>query len=335
MKNILVVNVNWLGDAVFSTPVFSNLKANFPQSRVTCLCVPRVKAVLEHCPFIDEIIVIDEKRAHFWPWSKLMLISELKCRAFDVAFVLHRSATRGMLVFLSGIPARVGYCKARFLMTNPVNYEEEGGHRSDLYLNVLRAFGLPIKDRNCRLSVSPDDREALDKILLSKGISPDERFVVLHTAGNWGLKRWPAAYFASLIQGIHEQYHVKVLLSGAGAEAEYCRSINQQAHHQGIVIAGETSLGESLALYQRAAVVISSDSGPLHLANSVGAKVIGIYGPTRPEITGPRGTQDALVFFREISCNKAPCYHLACTDNLCMQSVTVKDVQEAVKNFIS
>ena len=70
MNNILVVNVNWLGDAVFSTPVFKALKDNFPKAKVSCLCIPRVKKVLEFCPFIDDIIVYDEKEIHFWPWTK-------------------------------------------------------------------------------------------------------------------------------------------------------------------------------------------------------------------------------------------------------------------------
>ncbi len=111
--------------------------------------------------------------------------------------------------------------------------------------------------------------------------------------------------------------------------------IAQAAGHKAVVLAGETSLGESLALYKRAMAVISADSGPLHLAHSVGADVIGIFGPTRPEITGPRGSGRLQILFKDVGCNKAPCYHLSCTNNVCMQSVTVDDVCQAFKKIRS
>src|SRR5271163_4239112 len=98
MNNILVVNVNWLGDAVFSTPVFKTLKKTYPQARITCLCVPRVKQVLEYCPYVDNIIIYDEDGKHSFFWQKLKLILDLKKEKFDAAFILHRSMTRGLLV---------------------------------------------------------------------------------------------------------------------------------------------------------------------------------------------------------------------------------------------
>ncbi len=335
MNNILVVNINWLGDAVFSTPVFKALKENFPKARISCLCVPRVKKVLEFCPFIDEIIIYDEKRSHFWPWSKWALICDLRRGNFDAAFLLHRSITRGFLVYLAGIPQRIGYCKMRFLLTHPVEFSDEGIHRSDVYLKVLESYGLKIKDRVCQLSLNSQDAADLNKILDAKGIGVNQKIVVLHTAGNWELKRWPPFYFVQLIETIVKHFKVKIILSGAQGDLEYCQSLNQQAHNKAVVMAGETSLGQSLALYRRACVIISSDSGPLHLAHSVGANVIGIFGPTRPEITGPRGIGKKEILFKEVGCNKAPCYHLSCGNNLCMQTITVDDVLEAIQKFIS
>src|SRR5262245_11739670 len=109
MKKVLVVNVNWLGDVIFSAPVFQALKAAYPQSQVSCLAVPRVRAILESIPGIDEIIVYDEEGAHRNPLAKLRLIRELSAKHFDAAFLLHRSLTRALLVFLAGIPQRIGY----------------------------------------------------------------------------------------------------------------------------------------------------------------------------------------------------------------------------------
>ena len=109
MKKILVINANWVGDVVFSAPLFRALKEAYPQAHVSCLAVPRVKEVLESIPDLDEMIIYDERGKHRSPLAKIQLILELKHQRFDIAFLLHRSLTRALLVFLAGIPQRVGY----------------------------------------------------------------------------------------------------------------------------------------------------------------------------------------------------------------------------------
>ena len=156
MDRILVVNVNWLGDVIFSAPVFKALKEVYPQARISCLAVPRVKEVLESIPFIDEIIVYDEKGRHWNPLAKLKFILELRRKHFDVAFLLHRSLTRAFLVYLAGIPRRVGYDAKNLgrLLTHVVDPLDGQAHRSDHYLNIIESYGVPVKDRRCQLDVS-------------------------------------------------------------------------------------------------------------------------------------------------------------------------------------
>jgi len=323
MNNILVVNVNWLGDAVFSIPVFKALKKTYPQARITCLCVPRVKEVLQFCPYVDKIIIYDEKGKHRFPWRKWKLIRYLKKERFDAAFLLHRSMTRALMVYLAGIPLRISYGK----------FKNEDIHRCDYYLKVLEGYGIKVQDRLCELRLKLTDMQSVDAQLSKAGIGPAENFAVLNTGGNWDLKRWGTDSFVALAKRLDQEFGLRIVLPGARKDREYCQRIAKDADIGAVVLAGETSLGESLALYKRAVVVISADSGPLHLAHSVGADVIGIYGPTRPEITGPRGSGRCQILFKDVGCNKAPCYHLACSNNVCMQSVTVDDVCQAFKKI--
>ena len=333
MNNILVVNVNWLGDAVFSIPVFKALKKTYPHAHLTCLCVPRVKEVLQFCPYVDKIIIYDEKGKHRFPWAKLKLIRYLKKERFDAAFLLHSSMTRALMVYLAGIPLRIGYCKSKLLLTHPVPMKAESIHRCDYYLKVLEGYGIKIQDRLCELRLNLTDMQNLDHKLSATGIGLKQNYVVLNTGGNWDLKRWSVDSFAILAKRLTASSGLRIVFSGADKDREYCQRIAQAADIQAVVLAGETTLGESLALYKRALVVISADSGPLHLAHSVGADVIGIYGPTLPLITGPRGNGRFQILFKDVGCNKAPCYHLSCANNVCMQSVTVDDVCEAFKKI--
>ena len=333
MNNICVVNINWLGDAVFSIPVFKALKKTYPHARITCLCVPRVKDVLVYCPYVDKVIIYDERGKHRLPWRKWKLIRYLRKEKFDAAFLLHRSMTRALMVYLAGIPLRIGYSKTKGLLTHPVRMAPEGVHRCDHYLKILEGYGIKVQDRVCELRLKLEDIETLDVKLSKAGIGAKDRYAVLNTGGNWDLKRWPPDSFVRLSKRLFEEFKLKVVLSGGPKDKELCQQIAADANVGAVVLAGETTLGESLALYKRAVVMISGDSGPLHLAHGVGADVIGIFGPTRPEITGPRGSGRAEILFKDVGCNKAPCYHLSCANNQCMQSVTVDDVCQAFKRF--
>jgi ADP-heptose:LPS heptosyltransferase len=211
--------------------------------------------------------------------------------------------------------------------------ESEDVHRCDYYLRVLEDYGIKVQDRLCELRLKDEDKQAVDTKLSKVGIGPTESYVVLNTGGNWDLKRWSAGSFALLAKRLDREFGLKIVFSGVHKDKENCRRIAKVAGIRAVILAGETTLGESLALYKRAAAVISGDSGPLHLAHSVGADVIGIFGPTLPSITGPRGSGRVQILFKDEGCNKAPCYHLSCPNNVCMQSVTVDDVCQTFKKI--
>ena len=149
MNKILVVTVNWFGDTVFSTPVFRAIKQKDPGVRLCCLAVPRVVEALRQVPWVDEIIVYDEKGRDRWLWGKLKLIAHLRAQRFDAAVLLHGSWTRALLVFLAGIPVRAGYDtkKRGWLLTHRLPAVKGPVHRSDLYAKVLEPLGITVEDR--------------------------------------------------------------------------------------------------------------------------------------------------------------------------------------------
>ncbi len=334
---ILVVNVNWLGDVIFSTPVFKALKKAYPEAKVSCLAPPRVKEVLEQVPGVDEVIVYDEQRAHAWPLDKLRLIKELRAKKFEKAFLLHRSLTRALLVFLAGIPERIGYdAKGRgIFLTHKVAPLTQSSHRSDDYLNVIESYGIKVEDRSCEIKVSETAREETKRILRERKIEDKDFVVVVNPGGNWDLKRWDKKNFALLIRRLIRELNVKVIVPGAPKDFELVEDITRISEVDPVILAGETSLAQLAALMERANLVIAADTGPLHLANSVGTKTIGLFGPTRPEITGPRGPGTTVILQHDVGCNREACYFLACPDNVCMQSITVEEVVESVKHVMA
>ena len=335
MNKILVVNVNWMGDVIFSSPVFRALKETYPGASVTCLAVPRVKEILESIDGIDEIIIYDDRGRHRHPLAKWGLINEIRKRKFDTAFLLHRSLTRALLVFLSGIPRRVGYgTKAGgIFLTDNVKLLSPPVHRSDEYCRVIETLGVKVHDRTTVLKVHAASRKEVEEILRSQGIKDEDPFIVVHPGANWDLKRWPAENFACLINELTIKLSWKVVVAGSKEDGPLVQKIIQNLKSPPVILTGRTNLKQLIALMERARIVISADSGPLHLAGSVGTSAVALFGPTRPEITGPRGRGRMVILKQDVGCNRQACYHLQCPDNICMQALTVESVLDAIEQI--
>jgi heptosyltransferase II len=336
MNRILVVNVNWLGDVIFSSPVFKALKDHYPEARISCLAAPRVREILESIPSVDEIIIYDEEGDHKSPFAKLRLIRELSGKHFDAAFLLHRSLTRALLVFLAGIPRRVGYdTKNRgiFLTRRIKALDADSLHRTDYYLNVLESSGVPARDRVTSLDVCAPAESEVHSILKSHGVDEKDFVIVVHPGGNWNLKRWPPVNFNLLISHLMRDPRTKVIITGAESDKGLADEIAASLARKPVNLAGKIGLRQLIALARRADCVISADSGPLHIASSVGTPVVGIFGPTDPGVTGPRGSGSSVILRYDVGCNRRPCYYLQCPDNICMQAVSVQKVLDAVEQI--
>jgi heptosyltransferase-2 len=334
IRNILVVSVNWLGDAVFSTPVFHALKEHYAPCRVSALCVPRVKDVLAMCPDIDEIIVYDEEGADRSCFRKMKLAAQLGRMKFDAVFLLRRSLSRTLLCCFAGIPERIGFASGAWsrLLTHVVSDQgNDDLHRSDVYLKVVESFGVRVRDRRCSLRPAQAEVDKWRSYLSAAGVKPGEKVIAVNTGGNWLLKQWPPEKFAAFIGEIYKNNMGRVILPGAERDFARVRRIADLSGVGPLAVAGETGLKGLAGLLSCADLLVTADTGPLHLASALGVPVVAIFGPTRPEITGPRGKGPARIVFKEMTCNRAPCYYLECPDNRCMKSVEVEDVIKAVQ----
>lgn len=334
-QRILIINVNWLGDVLFTTPFIKAIKKKFPDSRIACLVVPRCKDLLETNPNIDEVIIYDEDGSHKSLLGKLRLISVIKKAKFDSAFILHRSFTRALLVYLSGIKKRIGYNTKRrgFLLTQSVKEPAKRLHKIEYFLNLAAVCGAPIDDKDYEFTVTDEERLQADKLLGEGGVKKDDHVVVLNPGGNWPPKRWSKENFAKLADRLSDDLGVKIVITGAPADVELSCGIIELSKSRPISIAGKTSLKSLGAVMKKADLVISSDSGPMHLALSVRTRVIALFGPTSDAITGPYGSGDFIVIRKDVDCS-IPCYDHTCKDYRCMNAITVDDVIEEAKRAI-
>jgi lipopolysaccharide heptosyltransferase II len=338
IKKILVVNVNWIGDVLFSTPAIRALRKHYPEAHIACMVVPRCREVLELNPNINELIIYDEKGEYKGLTGKMKLISALKARSFDTVYLFHRSLTRTLMVALSGIKERVGIDnpKRGFLLTKRVDPQPSDIHKVEQFLNIVKSTGVPHNGKDMEVHLSKGDEGFAKAFIKSQGIKEGEPFVILNPGGNWDLKRWPAENFAELGDRLQSKYGMPVILTGAGKDVGLAQKIAGMMKKMPLIAAGTTSLRQLAAIMKRVALVVSNDSGPMHIAVSQGAKTIAIFGPTDPRMTGPYGKGIYTVIQKspgKPGC-KIPCYNLRCEEALCMKAVSVDDVMREAERLL-
>ncbi len=324
---ILIFNVNWRGDVLFSTPAIKAIRRRYRDAYLACVVVSRCREVLSGNPDLDEVIIFDEKGDHKGIIGKLRFIVELRRKSFDKAFLFHRSFTRALLVFLAGIPERIGYTtkKRGILLTTKVPPPKENLHKVEYFLGIVRAAGIEAETKLYEFHPSDGARRWVSQFLADQGVADNDFLVVLNPGGNWDPKRWPVARYAELGEALRDTYNAKVLITGAAKDVVLADEIARLMKRRPISSCGKTTLEELGALLERADLVISGDSGPMHMAVAVGTRVVALFGPTSRQITGPYGRGDYRIIWKDVGC-KVPCYDLGCRDNRCMKAITVDDV---------
>ena len=331
-KKILIVNVNWVGDVLFSTPFIKAVREAYPDGYIACLLHPRCLEMLEGNPRLNEIILYDEERKHRGLLGKLKLINILRKKKFDKAFILHRSFTKAFVAYLSGIKERIGYPtknRAR-LLTKIAEEPIEEMHKVEYFLNLASSDGIVPADRSYEFFIKDTDRAYIKNFLAEFGVNEKDLLVVLCPGGNWDPKRWPKENFAGLADMLTEKIGAKIVISGARKDMKLAEEIKGMMKNKPIISCDRTTLKQLGALLARANLVIANDTGPMHIAVSMKANVIALFGPTSAHITGPYGKGNYKIISRYDAC-EIPCYDVTCKDNKCMTAITIEDVFKAEK----
>lgn len=295
---ILIFTKNWLGDVLFEVPAIQAIRENFPDSKIVVLAPPRCREVLEAVPYLDEIHDFDERENERSVFAKFGFVCWLRSQKFDKVFLFHRSFTRALLCWFGGIPERIGYetSKRKKILTARVPQPRQVMHQVDYFLVLLKWAGLKVRfGTEYQFFYNQKDKEEAHRLMEIHGLH-EKDFIAFHIGANWEPKRWPALYFARLADLIDKAFSIPIVLTGSAREEEIAQEIIGSSKSSRLIsVCGKTSLGTLGAFYKNAAFVVSSDSGPMHIASGVGTPVLALFGPTCPILTGPRGTGKKIV----------------------------------------
>jgi lipopolysaccharide heptosyltransferase II len=240
------------------------------------------------------------------------------------------------MALLAGISERIGFAGKKAPLTKEVEAPPRDLHRADQLLALAGAVGVTKADGTYEYFASEDDKERADALLHEAG-GGTRRIMAVNPGGNWEPKKWPVGNFIELVKKVLTFFKdVEIMIPGAEKDVKTADDIVKAAGSSSrcYSLAGKTRLNELAALFNKCDLVVSADSGPLHLASAVGTTCIALFGPTSPKITGPRGRGRSIVIAKDIDC-EIPCYEEKCEkDYICMNAITVDEVFAAVQEML-
>ncbi len=341
ISRLLIRGPNWLGDAVMSEPAITGIRQRFPGATITLLAKPAIAELFQGHPAIDEIFRYEHVRQHAGLVGKWTLSQSLRRQRFDLAILLQNAFEAALLAWLANIPLRYGYATdgRRFLLTHaiPVPRSSPALHQVHYYVNLLKELGVTGNSTGApspRLVLSPKEQEAGWAQLRALGVMEGDVLIGVNPGSTYGsAKRWFPERFAQAAQQALQQASrtfgrpAKVVIIGAPGEESLGKHIAHQMQDQPIQLSGKTSIRELMAVLQRCALLITNDTGPMHVAAALGVPIVAVFGPTDSATTSPMGSPATLIR-QPVDC--APCLLRECPiDHRCMERVDVKDVAKA------
>lgn len=312
-RRLLAVNLNYLGDALFTTPALTALRAHFPRAVIDVLAGERAAAILAGNASVDRLVVRPPRGGGARAAS---LIATLRQEPYDAVILFQSILSNALIARASGVPVRVGFAQDGCgpFLSHAVPPRRPGEHVVAAYKRLAYALSGANASRaggSLSIVLSPEDTAFADDFLRAHELAPPAVGLVL--GATRPQKRWPEEYFARLADKLGKALGVTCVLLGGPEEMEAAWRVAGQARAATSLVSavGRTSEKQLAALVARLNVVVSGDSGPLHIATAMGTPVVALFGSTDPAETGPwvgdgasvRGASSVL--YDALSC--APC----------------------------
>ena len=331
IRKILVRSPNWIGDAVMTTPAMGAVRSSFPRAEILVAANPIVAELFQHHPYSDGVLVFDKKGAHQGMGGFLRFCGLLKEQGFDLAVLFQNAIEAAIMTFLARIPRRAGYRTDQrgFLLTHPVaiGEVERRLHHTEYYLHMLNNLGICGGDGRLRLQCT-DQEQAWATATLGQW-----SWVAINPGATFGsAKRWIPERFARVADALAGHYDAHIVIIGGPGEVAMGQAVEKAMATTPLNLVGKTSLRQLMAILARCDLLVTNDSGPMHVAAALGTAVAAIFGPTDPTTTSPFSPSSRLVR-KAVDCS--PCLLRDCpSDHRCMSEIAVEDVLEAAEGLL-
>jgi heptosyltransferase-1 len=343
--NILVVKLSAIGDVVHSLPFLEVLKNRFPLSKIDWVVEEDASDIIRNHPDIDKLIVFPRKdwitrvikKGEYRSVGKEVanFAKELKKKQYDIVVDLQGLFKSGVLTFITRgrrkIALNGGREASSIFVNERVAIPDSNIHALERYLYIARYLGATKLEWNGQISINTTDKTYVNHLLGE--IGNDRTLVAVNPIAKWETKLWSLDRFACLADRIKKELEAVVIFTGSKNDTKAIKTILSKMNSKAHNLAGKISLKELAYLYQKCAAVISTDTGPMHVAAAMTYPVvIALFGPTSPFKTGPYGSKHRVI---KANLECSPCFKKKCDDMSCMKEITVDMVFNTVKEVFN
>ena len=336
MVKILIIAPNWIGDAVMTEPLISQLKKNNPNSQIDVLATPWVASIMKAIPAVDQIITADFQHGSLQWSERKTLAKQLAKNAYTHAYILPNSFKSALIPWLAKIPRRIGYQgEMRWGLINESLKNPSRSDRPPMSSHYFALTGqtsseVPQPHLSLPKAMIDESQQALQKIQAHQNL-----FVLCPGAEYGSAKQWPIEHFGQLAKNIIEtKENSLVVILGSKKEFSIGSDIATISTHPNRVVnwCGQTSLEDAMATISNATAVISNDSGLMHIAAAFRRPQVAIFGSSDPRHTPPL-SKLASIHWLHLECS--PCFKRTCPLGhlKCLVDIEVKDVLNSVNQL--
>lgn len=325
-ERFLIVSTTGLGDTLWATPAIRALRLKYPRSYIGVLTSGIGKQILEHNPHIDEIFTVGDPALY----SLFRHYRKLKKRDIDTALIFHTSQ-RPMLPYCTLIGATEMFATENLnkgfdhLLSHKLAKRHQ--HEITRRLEIVAAAGATDAGLQMEFFLSSADELAADELIAGWEIPPFLPIIGLHPGAKDKFKQWHPEGFAAVGQRLYETTGCQIVITGNGEEKDLVDSLAAKIPHA-IPLAGKLPLRTSAALIKRMKVMVTNDTGPMHVAFAMHTPTVVLFGPTDPALCGPLASTRSTVLAKPRTCT--PCRGKKCRDPFCMLQISIDDVYQAV-----
>jgi heptosyltransferase II len=330
---VLVKEVNWLGDLVISLPALRAVRAAFALSTLSVMVRAELAGFFDGMSWIEEVIPYTVRRGVHGIGDRLVAIRKIRARSFDLAILFPNSFESALWTTIAGVPRRAGFIadhrRAMLTHRSTPTADALNGHQSEYWLAMIGAtLGIrPAPGFDAvKLEVAERHVHAMRAWLAANRMNPDAPLIAIAPAAAYGpAKEWPLVRYAALIDLLSERAGAECVLVGAPAEQSACAQVAATSRAGAIVAAGQTAIGELMAVLSLCDGFAGNDSGAMHLAAALALPAVGIFGSTNPQRTGPIGPRASYVYHK-LECS--PCLARTCRFGHynCLREITPGEV---------
>jgi len=327
IQKVLFFKPGAIGDLLHTLPALKALIKRFPAAHITVVVSPGLESLIQGTPIADRVLVFDKSKLKKSVKDLIGFVLQLRAERFDL-FVDMQPSMRSLLVRrLCGAGQTLVYKKQK--------RGRQGEHRihaTENFMDTLRPLGITDVVDNIVLPLTEETKRSVDRFLAENGIGEDRPLIALNCSVGAArpARNWFPGRFAVLADRLVQNLGAAVIFIGGNEDRELVHGVIEAMKERAVSAAGKLSIAESTALLARCACLVSSDTGPLHLATAVQTSVVGLFGSTDPQRTGPVG-RGHQVLVKDLAC--VPCEEKECRfgNRPCMDAINIDEVFDAVR----